>query len=552
MNLGDTIVAVSSPAGAGERAIVRLSGPRAVEIAGSVFTTDRRPGLVAQNRDSRLFPAPGWHGHAPLRGHEPGSADHDTATQRRVAVPPGTGGLIQAPTYTVCAGTLSLPGSGMSVPATVYLMRGPKSYTREDVVEFHVGAWPAVVPLAVAGLIEAGARPAEPGEFTFRALVSGRLDLAQAEAVAAIVSASSEATLRAAGALLAGGLSREVAPLIERVRNALALVEADLDFSDQDIEPAPPQEIAERIAILRDDLAALGRRSRGIETFGGEVRLVLVGWPNAGKSSLFNRLLEADRAIVAPVPGTTRDELRAALHVGGLVFTLSDVAGLDRAQRELAEHNRDGLLLPQRDSTDEKAGRPGVTRQPGEGRIGDCPYFVGAAADELAGKARAKALEAIGRADLVILCLDATAACEESAEDLVALVASPMVVAVTKCDLAPPDRARAWLGARGVVAEVVATSAVTGEGMGALRAALRRAVEGGAVDREAVGPVLTARHRAAMEQAAVALARAGRAGAGELVALELREALEALGTIAGRKADADVLGEIFARFCVGK
>jgi len=510
MHLGDTIVAISSPAGAGERAIVRLSGPRAIAIADGVFTT----------RDSRLSP---------------------------------TGRLIHVPTYTVYAGVLSLPGSGMSVPATVYLMRAPKSYTREDVVEFHIGAWPAVVPLVVAGLIAAGARPAEPGEFTFRAFVSGRLDLAQAEAVAAVVGASSEATLRAAGDLLAGHLSREVAPLVERMRDVLALVEADLDFSDQDIALAPPREIAERIWTLQNDLAALGRRSRGLETFGGEVRLVLVGRPNAGKSSLFNRLLEADRAIVTPVPGTTRDELRAALHVGGLVLALSDIAGL--------EQNRDSHLFPRLAPTDGRGDAEGAAGKSGERKIGDCPYFLPAGreapGDELAGKARAKALAAIGRADLVILCLDATAAYDDGDEDLAALVASPMVVAVTKCDLAPPDRARAWLKARGIAAEAAATSAVTGEGVEALRAALGRAVEGGTVDREAVGPVVTARHRAAMEQAAAALERAAgvarrEGGAGELVAVELREALDALGTITGAKAGADVLERIFARFCIGK
>jgi len=138
----------------------------------------------------------------------------------------------------------------------------------------------------------------------------------------------------------------------------------------------------------------------------------------------------------------------------------------------------------------------------------------------------------------------------------VALLAAPMVVAVTKCDLESPARARAWLEARGLGAETIATSAVTGEGLGALRAALVRAVKGGAVDREASGPVVTARHRSAMEEAAGALGRAERvareSGEGELVALELREAQAALGGILGREADAGVLERIFARFCVGK
>jgi len=489
MNLADTIVAVSSPAGAGERAILRLSGARAIEIADRVFTPACGRGLV------------------------------NGAASR---------GLVDQPTYTALAGHLAPAGAGMAVPATLYLMKAPRSYTREDVAEFHVGAWPAAVPPLVAGLVEAGARPAEPGEFTFRAFVAGRLDLAQAEAVMGVVDASGEAALRAAGDLLAGHLSRECSPLIDAVRDVLALVEADLDFSDQDIELAAPQEVAARIDEVRCTLVDLGRRSRGLETFGGEVRLVLAGLPNVGKSSLFNSLLEADRAIISPVPGTTRDELRSALHIGGLEFVLSDVAGLD----ELA--SREGAATP--------ACRRGLPN--------------GAEGDDLASKARAKALEAIGRADLVLLALDATAASYDRMEEILGLVAVPMVVAITKCDLAPPDRATAHLAARGVAADVVATSAVTGYGLDDLRAALVRAVEGGAVDRESAGPVVTARHRSALERAAAALARAHRVarrgGAGELAALELREALEALGTVAGRKADGDVLDAIFSKFCIGK
>jgi len=458
--LQDTILAVSSPAGPGRRAILRLSGPDAVAIADRAFTASDHSSISA------------W------------------------------------PTFAARPGRLEPPGTLLSAPAVAYLMRGPKSYTREDVVEFHVGAWPALEGLMVEGLLRAGARAAGPGEFTCRALLAGRLDLAQAEAVMAVVGASSEASLRAAGDLLSGHLSREIEMLLERIRDVLVWVEVDLDFSDQEIETAPAGEVSRRLGLLREALADLGRRSRGLETFAGEVRLVIAGWPNVGKSSLFNRLLLEDRAIVAPQAGTTRDELRAALHLEGVTVVLSDTAGLDEAR------------------------------------------------DELAGKARAKALEALERADLVLLALDATSPDYERTRDLVALLAAPMVVAVTKCDLASPARALAWLESRGLGAETIATSAVTGEGLGALRAALVRAVEGGAVDREASGPVVTARHRSAMEEAAAALGRAERlareGGEGELVALELREALAALGGILGRETDAGVLERIFARFCIGK
>jgi tRNA modification GTPase len=476
MDLEDTIVAVSSPAGPGERAILRLSGPRAMAIAESVFAAADAAPLSAER------------------------------------------------SYTARAGRLEFPASRLTVPALAYLMRAPRSYTRQDVVEFHVGAWPAIEGDLVAGLVAAGARPAEPGEFTFRALMSGRLDLAQAEAVMAVVAASSAAALRAAGDLLGGHLSREIAALADQVRGILALVEVGLDFSDQDIEIISHDELASRLSLVRAALADLGRRSRGLETFSGHVRLVLAGRPNAGKSSLFNRLLEADRAIVSPEAGTTRDEVRAALHVGGLTLDLSDIAGLDPME--------------------------GVRSLKGAGLL--TPSY----ADNLAAKAQAKALEALGRADLVLLVLDATAPSYEGTDELLALVAAPLVVAVTKCDLAPADRAMDHLAARGVRAEAVATSAVTGQGIEALRAALVRTVEGGAVDRQAAGPVVTARHRAAMEQAAGALARASRLArrgeADELVALELHEALDALGAILGRRVDGDVLAEIFSQFCIGK
>ncbi len=571
MNLDDTIVAISSPAGRGERAVLRVSGPHALAVAERVFREDRLirqhcefqstspegASFLAQGEDEvepwvsapPAEPSPG-RGALPNDGPTEASAQgapmgldshisyaypgfglrpspwakkdapagltaNPASTGLTANPPSGAVVLSDWPTFTARPGRLEPPGSGLSVPAVAYLMREPRSYTRQDVVEFHVGAWPALLPLVVGEIVAAGARPAEPGEFTFRAMMSGRLDLAQAEAVMAVIGAASRATLRAASDLLGGHLSREVGRLAAEIRDVLALVEVGLDFSDQDIEIAPPAELSRRIAAVRAALAHLGRSARGLETFDGQVRLVLAGRPNAGKSSLFNRLLQADRAIVSPVAGTTRDELRASLRAGGLTFTLCDVAGID-----------------------ENGAGPGD------------PLDIGA-------KARARAVEALAGADLVLLVIDASAPPLEPSDELLALVTSPMVVAVTKSDLAPADGVPAWFASRGVDAEVVVTSAVTGEGIEALRAALVRAVEGGAVDRQAAGPVLTARHRAALERAAGALARAAPLAergdeAGELVAMELRESLEALGAIVGDRADTDVLGAIFSQFCIGK
>ncbi|MCX5654978.1 MAG: 50S ribosome-binding GTPase [Planctomycetota bacterium] len=554
MNLEDTIVAVSSPAGAGERAILRLSGPQALEIAAWVFVPAENP--------AGPYLAPREYTGGRAREGEP-------VDVRPPVYSPGAKcgngvGLEGRSTYTAIAGRLEPPGSGLSVPATLYVMKGPRSYTRQDVVEFHVGAWPALEGDLVAGLLAAGARPAEAGEFTFRAFASGRLDLAQAEAVAAVISASSAAALRAAEDLLGGHLSREVAAVAAEVRECLALVEADLDFSDQDIELTPPEELAGRIDAARASLAALGRRARGLETAGGRVRLVVAGRPNTGKSSLFNRLLECERAIVSPEAGTTRDELRAALHIGGIEFALSDIAGLDDTLPYLAprEYTRGGA------SQAPVNVRPPVY-SPGA-KYGEQPRHD----VDIAVKAREKALEAIGRADLVLLTIDGSAQQHDRFDELMALIAAPVVVAITKCDLAsvgllapggnrgspfegncPPALRRGLVTAAG--AEVIATSAVTGQGIEELRAALVRAVAGGDVDRQAAGPVLTARHRSALEAAAGALARAAgltrRGGeAGELAALELREALESLGAIVGQGAGPDLLDLVFSRFCIGK
>jgi len=313
-------------------------------------------------------------------------------------------------------------------------MRAPRSYTRQDVVEFHVGAWPALEGDLLAGLLAAGARPAEPGEFTFRAFAAGRLDLAQAEAVAAVISASSLAALRAAEDLLGGHLSREVAALADEVRECLALVEADLDFSDQDIELTPPQQLTARIDAARRTLAALGWRSRGLETASGRVRLVVAGRPNAGKSSLFNRLLEAERAIVSPEVGTTRDELRAALHIGGIEFALSDIAGLDEGEPACSAP-REYVVGGAREG-EPPAARPPVY-SPGA-KYGEQVWRDDA---DVAAKARQKALEAIGRADLVLLAVDGSEPQPDRSDELISLIVAPVVVAITKCDLAAAARA---------------------------------------------------------------------------------------------------------------
>jgi len=524
----DTIIAVSSPLGAAARAIVRLSGPRALEVALTRFQCDA--------------------------GRPPGA------------------------TYRWYDGAVTLADAGAAgprLPATLLLMRGPRSYTRDDVAELHVAGCPAVVDDLMTALCRAGARPAAPGEFTARAFLSGRLDLAQAEAVMAIVAASGRRSLAAAERLLEGRLSGEVAGRVDRLRRLLARVELAIDFSDQDVPLVGAEAVRREAAALRDDVVGLARRSRDLAHLDGDLRVALVGRPNVGKSSLFNRLAGADRAIVTDVAGTTRDELREAFQLAGARFVLSDTAGLADAVADLDAAG---------------AQRPAGTAEPAGGLQRGDPD----------GAAQRRTLSALARAEVVLVVVEAgrmirDAAARRDVGRLLATLAAPAILVVSKCDLAVPAgdgndagapgdtgrRARAALRpvARGV--PVVTTSAATGHGVDALREALVRALRLGDADRSADAPAVSARHRRCLERAAEALERAvelcGRSGGGEsvggesaggesvedappggtalsedLLAMELREALDALGGITGASSPQDVLGEIFAGFCIGK
>ncbi|MDK1031941.1 MAG: GTP-binding protein, partial [Planctomycetia bacterium] len=411
MNQGETIVAVASPLGAAARAILRLSGTDALAVADRVFEPDCEPRL----RD-------------------------------RV-------------TFSACTGRLRLD-AGLEVPAEVYIMRSPRSYTREDVVEFHVGSWPALLPSLLEGFTRAGARLAEPREFTARAFLSGRLDLAQAEAVMAVVNASTGRALKAAAETLQGRLSERLASLADEIRNLLALVEAGIDFSTEDIEIIAPSALQGRLLELRRRLVELGRQGRSLRTYDGSVRLVIAGRPNAGKSSLFNALLGRRRTIVAEAPGTTRDRVSDQLVIGDLAFELSDTAGL---------------------------ATPG---------------------DEIEAAAHKKALEALDVADLALVAFEADKGEPAAALEILRSVASPVVIVITKCDLAPAGPVRRWLTEAAPGLPVVDTSAETGQGIAELKDLLAEVVEGGGAEREAVHPIITARHKLALSTAAEATAAA--------------------------------------------
>ncbi|TAJ21086.1 MAG: tRNA uridine-5-carboxymethylaminomethyl(34) synthesis GTPase MnmE, partial [Planctomycetota bacterium] len=284
----DTIAAIASPPGPARRGVIRLSGARAAELVAACVRVDR--GALARDADGAR-PSLG------ARALFHGWFDDGGGTQ----------------------------------PVLVLWMPGPRSYTREDVAELHlVGAEP-LLAAALRRLLELGARAARPGEFTRRAFEHGRIDLSRAEGVLELVSASSDAERRAALALLSGGLEQRIAPLRERLADARALAEAALDFAEGDTGDVPAHELCALVLHARDGLARTLEFEVARVALPALPRVLLVGAPNAGKSSLYNALVGAERALVAPIAGTTRDWLAARWNAAGVEVELVDTPGLDPA-----------------------------------------------------------------------------------------------------------------------------------------------------------------------------------------------------------------------------
>ena len=461
--IDDTIAAIATAPGAAGLAVVRVSGPAALAVADDVFR-----------------------GTAPLAAAVGHTLHHGWAVDSH-----RTGEPVRLD----------------EVVAAVF--RAPRSYTGEDTVELscHGGGVPA--RRVLAALQVAGARLAGPGEFTLRAFLRGRLDLAQAEAVADLVHAETESAGDLALAQLAGALSQRLEALEERITDAAAEVEARVDFAEDVGGIETPQHVRAAIAEVSLELDALLAGAPWARAVREGVRVPLVGLPNAGKSSLFNALLGEDRAIVTAEPGTTRDRVSERLAIFGVPVTLSDTAGVRTATSPV----------------------------------------------EALGVARA--LAALDGAAVVLWVVDGAQPRAAEGDTLAASLAGRRVlVALTKSDLpaaTTPEQVLAALP--GTELRVVRVSAVTGAGLPALREALAALL---GADRAGglAGAVANPRHADALTRARDALGRASavaEAGSpGEIVALELRESLAALGEVTGRNASEELLERIFARFCIGK
>jgi tRNA modification GTPase len=479
----DTIAAISTPPGRGGIGIVRLSGPQAASIAAQLV---------------RL--------HQPLEHARARLADVLDEQSHEIA----------APSVSIAAGSdkggnetgVDAPLSGTRIDeALVTFFAAPHSYTAEDLVEISAHGSPVVLAAILRRALALGARLAEPGEFTQRAFLSGRLDLTQAEAVRDLIDAQTLTQARQAATQLGGALSRRVAPLKQSLVELIALLEAGIDFAEDDVDVTPPAEIARRIDALTPPLAALESSfARGRLVHDG-LTLAIVGRPNAGKSSLFNRLVERDRAIVTATPGTTRDLVTERISLAGIPLELVDTAGL----REAAQ----GLI--------EEAEQIGVARS----------------------------REALADAALVLIVLDATQPLNDEERRLFAAVEDrPALVAINKCDLAP-DRP---LALECTPLPVLPTSALTGQGIPALRDRILSLATGGAASEP--GMLTNLRQHRAVSTTLAALADAARANATsiphEMILLDLYRALWALDSLTGQTTPDDILNLIFSTFCIGK
>jgi len=458
----ETIVAVSTPPGRGGIGIVRLSGPEALRVVAPLLRL-RRPLEAGRARFAEIV---------------------DTAT-----------------------------GEVLDEAVVTYFV-GPHSYTSEDVVEIAAHGAPVLLEYLLRQCCAGGARLAEPGEFTQRAFLSGRLDLTQAEAVGDLIESSTLEQARVAARQLGGALSREVQPVKEKLVMLIATLEAGIDFAEDDIELLPEAQILAQIAEVEAPLAALERSF----AYGRIVRegfaLALVGRPNAGKSSLFNRLLERDRAIVTAMPGTTRDPIAERVSLGGIPVELIDTAGLR-----------------------------GASAQP---------------LDEAEELGIAKSREAMAEASVLLLVLDATFPLHEEDVDILRQAdARTLLVVLNKTDLALVAAAENSLMelALSPAPRVVRTSALTGAGVAELRGAILAALQSGAPEQSSV-MVTNMRQHQAIAATLESLQRSRRAVTDriphEMVLLDLYEALRALDSLTGATTSDDILHLIFHRFCIGK
>ena len=453
MELDDTIVAISTPPGRGGIGVVRLAGPDAKAIAGPILRLKHEL--------------------------EPGRA---------------------------MFGELIEPTTGERIDEVVVtFFQKPHSYTTDDIVEISAHGAPVVLRHVVELAIAAGARVAEPGEFTMRAFLNGRLDLTQAEAVRDLIESQTLYQAKVAAQQLEGALSHRIAPIKQKLVQLIAVLEAGIDFAEDDVPVAAAEQIRQQLAEIREPLAALAASFAYGKVVHEGMTLAIVGRPNVGKSSLFNRLVERERAIVTATPGTTRDLVSETVSLGGIPVRLVDTAG------------------------------------------------IRAAYDEAESIGIKKSYEALADADLVLVVMDLSQQAEEEDARLLEMVGPrPKIVVENKLDLASRELLVASRERNGNVR----TSAITGEGIEELRQEILRQVGGEAGGQRESRFLTNVRHQALVREAISGLDAARQALdeniPHEMMLLDCYNALHALDGITGATTTDDILNLIFSSFCIGK
>ena len=459
MNLDDTVVAIATAPGRGGIGVVRISGPRAREIAYPMLRLkhDLEPGRAVFGE---LI--------------EPVPIDANTGNRKPEA------------------------GSPTRIDEVVVTyFAGPRSYTTDDIIEIAAHGSPVVLRHIVELCVEAGARLAEPGEFTMRAFLNGRIDLTQAEAVRDLIDSQTLYQAKIAAQQLEGALSRRLQPVKQKLIELIAVLEAGIDFAEDDVSVLPDATILERIAAVLEPLQQLAASFAYGKIVHQGLTLAIVGRPNVGKSSLFNRLVERERAIVTATPGTTRDLVSETVALGGIPIQLVDTAGIRHA---LDEAESIGIR---------------------------------------------KSMEALADADLVLVVLDASRP-DEDTELLRHAEGRPAIVVGNKCDLGIAVRYPPLLYA----------SALTGEGITELRAEILRHIGGETGAQAETGFLTNVRHQSLVQESIAALNAASIAVDAEvpheMLLLDLYSALQPLDAITGATTTDDILNLIFSKFCIGK
>lgn len=467
MNLDDTIVAIATPAGRGGIGVVRLAGPDARAIA-----------LPMLRLKHEIEPGRAVFGELV----EPGSLGASARENRLDEV-------------------------------VVTYFAGPHSYTTDDILEISAHGSPVILRHIVELALARGARLAEPGEFTMRAFLNGRMDLTQAEAVRDLIESQTLYQAKVAAQQLEGSLSRRIQPIKQKLVELVALLEAGIDFAEDDISVLPGEQILAHLTEIETPLRELVRSFAYGKVVHEGLTLAIVGRPNVGKSSLFNRLVERERAIVTATPGTTRDLVSETVAIGGIPVRLVDTAGIRRA---LDEAESIGIQ---------------------------------------------KSMEALADADLALIVLDASQPITQQDEELMAQAAGRSAIAIlNKCDLESSSKdcnsGQSGESAGRPFKTALRVSALTGEGIAQLRDEILRHTPGNAGAQSESGFLTNARHESLVNNALAALT-AGQAAVHnriphEMLLLDLYNALRSLDEITGATTTDDILNLIFGKFCIGK